>query len=282
MNWMHWTILLFLLGSVGISAYYYDAVPDQMATHWNAEGEPDDYMDKEAGLFLMPGIMVVVLGFFYLIPLIDPLRKNIEKFRKHYEGFIFIMAFFFAYIHVMSIAWNLGYSFDVTKATLPVLGLLFLYLGILCGKAKRNWFIGIRTPWTMSSEKVWNHTHRLGKDVFLALGLLWIIVGILAPQYVLWMVALVVLAVLGLVFDSYLAYKKVKRLGKAEKLESKIVEEDVPVKPAKKKSRGKAPSKKKPTVKKSAPKKKGGKTRSSKSKKTSGKKTAKKKGSKKK
>lgn len=277
MNWMHWTILLFLLGSVGISAYYYDAVPNQMATHWNAEGEPDSYMDKEAGLFLMPGVMVVVLGFFYLIPLIDPLRKNIEKFREHYEGFIFMMAFFFAYIHVMSVAWNLGYSFDVTKATLPVLGLLFLYLGILCGKARRNWFIGIRTPWTMSSEKVWNHTHRLGKGVFLALGLLWIIVGILAPQYILWIIAIVVLAVLGLVVDSYLAYKKVERLEKAEKLESKIVEEDVPAKPAKKKGRVKASSKKK-----SAPKKKGGKTKNAKSRKPSGKKTEKKEGSKKK
>ncbi len=278
MNWMHWTILLFLLGSVGISAYYYDAVPDQMATHWNAEGEPDGYMDKEAGLFLMPGIMVVVLGFFYLIPCIDPLGKNIEKFRKHYEGFIFIMAFFFAYIHVMSIAWNLGYSFDVTKTTVPVLGILFLYLGILCGKAKRNWFIGIRTPWTMSSEKVWDHTHQLGKDVFLALGLLWIIVGIFAPQYILWMVGLVVLAVLWLVIDSYLAYKRLKRLGKAEKLESRIVGEDVPVKPAKKRSRSKAPSKKKTASKK----KKSGKSKGSKAKKPSGGKTAKKKGSKKK
>ncbi|MFP3949903.1 MAG: SdpI family protein [Candidatus Micrarchaeia archaeon] len=282
MNWMHWTILLFLLGSVGISAYYYDAVPDQMATHWNAEGEPDGYMDKEIGLFLMPGIMVVVLGFVYLIPYIDPLRKNIEKFRKHYEGFIFIIAFFFAYIHAMSIAWNLGYSFDITRATLPVLGIVFLYLGILCGKAKRNWFIGIRTPWTMSSEKVWNRTHKMGKAVFLGVGLLWIIVGILAPQHILWLVALLLLAVVWLVADSYLAYKRLKRLGKAEKLESRIVEEDVPVKPAKKKSRGNAPSKKKTAGKKSASKKKAGKTRGSKAKKPSGRKTTKKKGSKKK
>ncbi len=208
MNWMQWIILLLLLGSVGIGIYYYDAIPDYMVTHWNAAGEANGYMEKDIGLFLMPVTMIVLLLIFYIIPHIDPLKENIKKFDKYYEGFIFIFMFFLAYVHFLSVAWNLGYSFEITRLTAPAFGVLFIYLGMLCGKSKQNWFIGIRTPWTLSSERVWERTHNIAKDLFMGIGALWIIVGILVPAYVIYLVGLLIVSSLLLFVDSYFEYKK--------------------------------------------------------------------------
>lgn len=249
MNWMQWIILVLLLGSVAVSLYYYDSVPEYMATHWDAAGEPDGYMEKGTGLFLMPAVLVLLVVFFYLIPHIDPLKENIRKFDQYYEGFIFILVFFLAYVHFLSLAWNIGYSFDVTRMTVPALGVLFVYLGVLCGKCRQNWFIGVRTPWTLSSEHVWERTHDKAKDVFLGVGVLWIVVGLLAPEYVLYMVGLLILAAVWLFVDSYFEYKKEKEGGG-------IPAEAVPVaKAAPMKTKAGAAAKKK-AVKKKAPKKK--------------------------
>lgn len=259
MNWMQWIILILLLGSVGVGIYYYDSIPEQMVTHWNAAGEANGYMEKDVGLFLMPATMIVLLFFFYLIPHIDPLKENIKKFDKYYEGFIFIFMFFLAYIHFLSVAWNLGYSFEINRLTAPALGVLFIYLGMLCGKSKQNWFIGIRTPWTLSSERVWERTHNIAKDIFMGIGALWIVIGLLAPAYILYLVGLLIVAALLLFVDSYFEYKKElagvgapKKDTKAAPLKTKVGKMAAARKAMKKKAA--KPKKKKP-VKKAAPKK---------------------------
>jgi len=258
MNWMQIIILILLLGSVGVGIYYYDSIPEQMVTHWNAAGEADGYMEKDIGLFLMPAAMVVLLFFFYLIPHIDPLKENIKKFDRYYEGFIFIFMFFLAYIHFLSVAWNLGYAFEINRLTAPALGILFIYLGMLCGKSKQNWFIGIRTPWTLSSERVWERTHNIAKDLFMGIGALWIIVGLLVPAYIVYLVGLLIVAALLLFVDSYFEYKKElagvgtpKKAVEAAPLKTKVGKRAAARKAMKKKA---VKPKKKP-VKKAAPKK---------------------------
>lgn len=92
------------------------------------------------------------------------------------------MVVFLLYVHGLTLAWNLGFTdFNMSSALLPVLGLFIIYLGYLLEKAKRNWFIGIRTPWTLSSEKVWDETHRVGAVLFKVCGLL-AILGAFFPQ----------------------------------------------------------------------------------------------------
>ncbi|MBD3398625.1 DUF1648 domain-containing protein [Candidatus Micrarchaeota archaeon] len=257
MNWMRWIILVLLLGSIGVSAYYYDAVPEYMATHWNAAGEADGYMEKGVGMFLMPGAMLVLLVFFYLIPHIDPLKENIKKFDRYYEGFIFLFTFFLAYIHFLSVAWNIGYSFEINRFTAPVLGILFIYLGVLCGKSKQNWFIGIRTPWTLSSERVWERTHNIAKDVFIGLGALWLVVGFIMPGYILYLVGLLIVSAVILFVDSYFEYKRELAGERAEKVGKEILKgEIVEAAPMKTKAGKKSAAKKKAAGKKKAPKKK--------------------------
>lgn len=202
-----------ILLSFGIAIYLDSEMPEMMASHWNAQGEVDGYMPKFWALFLMPLISLVVLLIFLLIPKIDPLKKNIQKFRRYYDWFIvFFLAFFF-YVYVLTLLFNLSslnLDFNFTQMMLPALGILFYYIGILTENAKRNWFIGIRTPWTLSSDKVWNKTHKLGGKLFKIAGVI-AFIGLLLPQYSILFVVIPALAiVLYTVVYSYIEYQKQK------------------------------------------------------------------------
>ena len=116
----------------------------------------------------MPLISIVSFLLFLLIPKIDPLKKNIEKFRKYYDYFILIIILFLFYLYLLMLAWNLGARFAMGKFLIPALAALIYYAGILISNAKPNWFIGIRTPWTLSSKSVWEKTHRFGGKLFRA------------------------------------------------------------------------------------------------------------------
>jgi hypothetical protein len=81
-------------------------------------------------------------------------------------------------------------------------------VGILCGKSRQNWFIGIRSPWTLSSERVWEKTHALAKKVYILMGVLWMVFGILLPQMIWLPIGIVILASIGLFAYSYFEYQK--------------------------------------------------------------------------
>ncbi|MFZ0033852.1 MAG: SdpI family protein, partial [Sedimentisphaerales bacterium] len=178
------------------------------ASHWNAKGEVDGYMSKFWGLFLMPLTLVGVGLLFFAIPRIDPLKTNIERFRKYYDGFIILFSIFFVSIDLQIILWNLGTKIS-PNVILPIsLGLLFFYIGILCEHSKRNWFIGIRTPWTLSSEKVWDKTNKVGGKLFKIAGMI-AFIGVLFQSYAIFFVIIPVLAVaVYTIVYSYFEYQK--------------------------------------------------------------------------
>jgi uncharacterized membrane protein len=201
-------ILILITASVLLGIILYPNVPDQMASHWNIEGEVDGYISKFWGLFLMPLISIALLILFTIIPKIDPLKENIEKFRKYFNNFIALIILYLLYIHGLTVSWALGYQFNMTLAILPAMGVLFYFIGELLEHSKRNWFIGIRTPWTLSSDNVWNKTNKLGAKLFRLSGVL-IILGLLIQKYVLWLILAPILSsVLFLVIYSYLEYQK--------------------------------------------------------------------------
>ena len=186
-------------------------MPEQMASHWGAQGEVNGYASRFVGLFLMPIVSVFMLLLFIILPKIDPLKKNIKKFRGYYEKFILIIIAFLFYIYILSLAWNLNYRFNMISMMVPALGLLFYYAGILTENAKRNWFIGIKTPWTLSSEIVWVKTHKLGGKMFKASGIISLL-GLFFPKYAIWFVLVPVLftAIYTFIY-SYIEYQKLKK-----------------------------------------------------------------------
>lgn len=187
-------IITLVLASFLIGAYFYPQLPERMASHWDAAGEVNGYMSRFWGVFFMPVFSVFLLALFFLIPRIDPLRENVAKFRSAFDGFILVIEAFFLYLYALTIAWNLGLRFDMTAMMLPGLSLIFIYMGFLLDKAERNFFIGIRTPWTLSSDRVWDKTHRLGAKLFRAVGLLTLL-GLVFPAYAIFFFFVPVVAV---------------------------------------------------------------------------------------
>jgi len=146
---------------------------------------------------------------FLAIPQIDPLKANIAKFREYFNAFITVVLAFLVYMHVITLLWNLGYTrFNMSTAMLPALGLIFIFAGIMMRKAKRNFFIGIRTPWTLSSDWVWDQTHRIGSVLFMVSGAL-AFLGTFFPDHAIWFVLVPVISItLFLVVYSYVLYQR--------------------------------------------------------------------------
>lgn len=191
-----------------LSIYFYQQVPEQMATHWNSQGEVDGYMSKLWGLFFMPLVITGLVIMFLVIPKIDPKKENIAKFRKYYDGFIVILVLFLVAVHLQTVLWNTGIRIN-PNSVLPLgIGLLFYYMGILTENAERNWFIGIRTPWTLSSERVWKRTNRLGGKLFRIAGIA-AAFGAFFPEFAIYFILVPAIAVAGFsVIYSYMEYQK--------------------------------------------------------------------------
>jgi uncharacterized membrane protein len=191
-----------------ISIYFYPQMPEQMATHWNYQGEVDGYMSKFWGLFFMPLVITGLTILFLVIPRIDPKKENIARFRKYYDGFIVLLILFMVAVHIQGMLWNTGTRIS-PNAVFPVgIGVLFYYIGILMENAERNWFIGVRTPWTLSSDRVWKKTNRLGGKLFRIAGIA-AVFGAFFPGLSFFFILVPALFVSGFtVVYSYIEYQK--------------------------------------------------------------------------
>ncbi|MGG2989583.1 SdpI family protein [Geobacillus stearothermophilus] len=147
-------------------------LPDQVAIHWNAAGEADGFSNKWLGAFLPPLLMTFLIILMGVLPKFDPKKESYGRFQKSYRIVNAALAFFFLLLHIATLAYNLGVPVDVGRLVLIGVGVLFIVLGNYMPKIKPNYFIGIRTPWTLESEAVWNKTHRLGGKVFIVMGIL--------------------------------------------------------------------------------------------------------------
>jgi uncharacterized membrane protein len=188
----------------------WNRLPDPMASHWNVSDQVDGYMPKLWGVFLLPLITLGMFGLFLILPSIDPMKANIAQFREAFNLLIVFMVGFMIYIYGLTLAWNLGYTaFRMSSAMLPALGLLFILIGFLMRQAKRNFFIGIRTPWTLSSDTVWDETHRVGAILFMISGVLAFIGGFFGGTTAFWMLfAPLMTSTLFLLVYSYVLYRR--------------------------------------------------------------------------
>lgn len=174
-----WLPLLIILASVILSITVFNRLPETMAIHWGTTGEPDGFGSRVFGAFFLPGLMLFVWGLLTLLPNIDPRRANIEKFRESYDLLIIAVITVLAVLHVGVLGSALGWPVSVGRLAPISIGLLFVVLGNLLPRFRSNFFFGIRTPWTLSSENVWMKTHRLGGYVMVGIGLLMILAGVL-------------------------------------------------------------------------------------------------------
>lgn len=200
-------VLLVFLGFL-LGGLFYSRMPEKMVSGWDYLGQPNSYLSRFWGLFLSPIIALIMLGLFWLIPRIDPLRENIKKFRSPFDGFIVLILLFLLYLHLLVLAWNLGWRFNLIYFMVLPFAILLWLTGSLLEKTKRNWFIGVKTPWTISSDLVWQKTHSLGGLLFKISGLI-ALGGFFLPDLGFWLVIVpVLLSAIFLTIYSYFCYKK--------------------------------------------------------------------------
>ena len=194
-----------------ITLFPYKNLPEEIVTHWDISGEPNGSMPKILGAMIIPLILLGLDVLLFALPNIDPLKKNVLKFKPFYEGFIILFSIFLLLIQMHLILWNLGIQINPSFLISFLLPILFFYIGILCEKSKRNWFIGIRNPWTLSSDFVWEKTHKIGAKLFkvsAAISLLGIIFKKLAIYFIL--IPLIFIFVYTFIYSYYVYSKKTK------------------------------------------------------------------------
>jgi uncharacterized membrane protein len=170
--------IIMIILTLGISLYFYNRLPDTIPIHYNADGYADGYSAKSFALISNICITVATYLMLTFIPVIDPFRKKIEK---RYNVILVVRDIIIAFISVLFIT-NILTAND--KSTLPNhfgigLGLLFILLGNYLPKMPQNFFIGIRSPWTLTSEVIWAKTHRIGGVLFVIAGVIFVITTVL-------------------------------------------------------------------------------------------------------
>lgn len=182
-NWERWLLVGLTVASVVVSVVLYGMMPDQMVTHWGISGNPDGFMNKFWGMAMFPLMNLFMLGVYFFVPKFEPKKENLAKFRNDYDRLMLWIFGSLNYIFLLSYLYNLGWKFDMGKMIMPGLGLLFIAIGTILPRAKQNFMVGIRTPWTLSSEKVWEKTHILGGKLFVVSGVLTVMAVLLPNEW---------------------------------------------------------------------------------------------------
>ena len=200
--------ILILCLSILISILFYRYLPESMASHWNGEGVVDGYSSRLFNVLFFPLLGVFLFILFIFIPKIDPKWKSIKMFEGKFNLFISSMLLFMVILQLEVYLWNIGIEIPMGVFMPILMGGLFVVMSILIKNAKQNYTIGIRTPWTLHSEVVWDKTHALGAKLFLGSGILSICSAIV-PKYSIWIViGSVMLSALYLFIYSYIEFKK--------------------------------------------------------------------------
>jgi len=201
-----------LAASVILSVYFYQNFPAVVPIHWNVSGQADGFGSRAFGAFIFPAILVAIYFLFELLPKIDPRKERYPEFAKVYSIFKTAIMLVFLGIYLVSGLNSLGYSISVSFWVPFAIGLLFVVIGNYFGKIRNNYFVGIRTPWTLANEEVWNKTHRLGGKLFVLGGVAMMLMDFAPVAFRLPLLIAIVLmiAVLPMVY-SYFLYKRLQK-----------------------------------------------------------------------
>lgn len=204
-----WFGLVIAALAVAISIWAYPSLPPRVATHWDLRGTPDGFSSRAWAVALIPIVIIAMTALFNVLPKLDPRRENYAKFLSSYWLIANAVIVFILVAHGLIITTGLGYSVKIDRLMPLGVGLLFVFLGNYLTRVEPNWFIGVRTPWTLSSDTVWRKTHRTA-GWLMVLGGLVLASGAFLPGAMLlplFIVTIVVVAVIPIV-QSYVLWKR--------------------------------------------------------------------------
>ena len=197
--------------SAAATAFIYNKLPEQIPIHWNIKGEIDNYGGRGFIIFtaLLPVIMLI---FMKVLPKIDPRRENYKKHEKAYSFIVYSIALLMIAIHWFSITAAMGREVEIARLMPLVMGIVFIVIGNFMTQLRHNYFVGIRTPWTLANETVWKKTHRVGGALFVISGILTIIASFINSSVAFYTLMGTILgSTLAVLVYSYLVFAKIKR-----------------------------------------------------------------------
>jgi uncharacterized membrane protein len=195
-----------------VTALLFPHLPSRIPMHWNTRGQVDGYGPRWSLFLISPGIMLGILGLFAVLPWLSPRQFEVEPFRSTYLYIMLVIVAFQAYVHALILWSAVTGQVTIHKAIMGGVCLLIALLGNVMGKVRRNFYIGIRTPWTIADERVWNATHRLGGRAMFVGGLAGLALAFAGAK--LWVVmATLIASVLMPAIYSLVYYKQLERRG---------------------------------------------------------------------
>lgn len=208
-----WIILIILLAPFPFLAFTWDLFPESVPVHFNINGEPDNYAPKAVGLLGLPLVNIALYVFLQLIPSIDPKKKNFPLFEGGYRAIRAVVHILLVFIFFVISAYTLGYKFDMSLTVTYAMVLMILLLGNYMSSVRPNYFVGVRTPWTLANETVWKKTHRLTARLWVTASVIMLVTLPFVPSAL-----IVLLCVIGLITIIPVVYSYIifRNLGKTE------------------------------------------------------------------
>ena len=163
---LEWILLLIALIPSFLLYWFWEKIPQTIPTHYNFQGTADAWGDKSMLLWMIPGLSLFLYLLLLVIPLIDP-KKQFETMGNKYFTIRLIVQGLISSLCIIIVLAALNTQLNFTNVMIPVLAFFFILLGYFLPGVKSNYFVGIRTPWTLNDEKNWEQTHRLGGWVFM-------------------------------------------------------------------------------------------------------------------
>lgn len=204
-----WLPLLLILADLAFAVAVYGRLPERVPSHWNFHGEVDAWSGRLSAVLVLPIVATLTWALLRGLPLIDPRRAHYAKFAGSYDTVVLAAVALLVAIHVVVLGAGLGWPISVGRVVPVALGLLFIVLGNVLPRARSNFWFGIRTPWTLSNERVWERTHRVGGYLMVAAGLVCVAAALLPSSVGIAVVPFAVgAAALASVVYSYFAWKQ--------------------------------------------------------------------------
>ena len=203
-----WIQIILLIVMFVSGFYLYQFLPEQVPLHWGPDGRPDSYGSKFFAVIVVPILTLILYLMLKFVPHVMTYKENFKKFEKYYDDFRLVLVLFFFFLYVFTLIPGFGYKVNMNYFIIPALAILFYYIGSILPKMKRNFFIGIRTPWTLASEEVWDKTHKNSAWLFKIGGIFFILAAIFKDYFIWIIVGYVLLIILFVLVYSCFLYKK--------------------------------------------------------------------------
>lgn len=206
--------VLLIVAMLTYSLWLYPILPDRVPTHWNWKGEVDGWSNRSFGCFFLPGMSAGLFLLFLALPWLSPKGFRVEPFRATYNLIVVLVLGLMAYIQIVTLQAALHPRLDVSRALIGGVFLLFGGIGLLLARVKRNFWVGVRTPWTLASETVWDRTHQVSSRLYFATGLLGAAAVWLGVPPAVCFVVFMVLVFVPVIY-SLILYKRLEKSGMA-------------------------------------------------------------------